>query len=106
MRRRHNEKEINMKIDMGLIGYLEKLSKLKLTDEERLATMEQLGQILEYFDTLQGLDTENVEELSHPLALANAFREDEVTESIDRQSILANTPKQKDGYFQVPKTVE
>ncbi|MGI6268468.1 MAG: Asp-tRNA(Asn)/Glu-tRNA(Gln) amidotransferase subunit GatC [Acutalibacteraceae bacterium] len=38
--------------------------------------------------------------------IVNAFREDEVTPSVDRELLLSNAPNKKDGYFKVPKTVD
>lgn len=95
-----------MNIDKDLIAYLEDLSKLRLTDRERSAMAESLEKILAYMDKLGKLDTAGMAELSHPFPSTNCFREDVVTPSFTRDRILAGAPRQKDGCFQVPKTVE
>ena len=59
-----------------------------------------------YIDTLNELDTEGVEPMSHSFPIKNVMREDEVRPSTDRELILSNAPKQKDGCFMVPRTVE
>ncbi len=44
--------------------------------------------------------------MSHVFPVHNVFREDVVTNGDERDAVLANAPEQKDGQFQVPKTVE
>ncbi|GHU78978.1 aspartyl/glutamyl-tRNA(Asn/Gln) amidotransferase subunit C [Clostridia bacterium] len=95
-----------MTIDDTLIVYLEELSKLRNTPGERENAKSELGAILGYMDKLAELDTTGVEGLSHPFAFENCFREDEVLPSAGRELILSNAPRQKDGCFIVPKTVE
>ena len=49
-----------------------------------------------------GLDTEGVEPSNHPLGFVNAFREDVVTGSLDRDEVLSMAPEARDGYFAAP----
>lgn len=93
-------------IDDELIQYLEELSRLTLTEDEAKKAKEDLTKILGYIDTLNQLDTDNVEPMSHPFPYTNNFREDEAKPSEDRELILKNAPQQKDGCFKVPTTVE
>ncbi|MDL2233754.1 Asp-tRNA(Asn)/Glu-tRNA(Gln) amidotransferase subunit GatC [Ruminococcaceae bacterium OttesenSCG-928-L11] len=95
-----------MKIDDGLIGYLEELSRLRLPQEERETVKADLSAILAYIDKLGELDTDGVEPVAHPFSAANRFREDVVVPSHDRDELLANAPVKKDGCFQAPRTVE
>lgn len=44
--------------------------------------------------------------MSHVFPVHNVFREDVVVNGDTREKILANAPKEKDGSFVVPKTVE
>ena len=57
-------------------------------------------------DKLSELDTEGVEPMSHVFHVSNVFREDVVTNSDDRDNLLANAPEQKDGCYKVPKTFD
>ena len=50
--------------------------------------------------------TEGVIPTSHPLPMTNAFRDDVVTGSLDRDEILAAAPDTEDGYFKVPKILD
>jgi len=95
-----------MKIDDKLIGYLENLSRLTLTAREKEQAKTDLTGIIEYMAKLGELDTEGLSALSHPFAVVNSFREDEVTQSYERGQILANAPVKSEEYFRAPKTVE
>lgn len=95
-----------MTINEETIRYVAALAKLSVSEEEKQKVMQDLDHILEYIETMNGLDTEGVEPMSHVLPIKNVFREDEVTNKADREELLRNAPKRVDGSFAVPKTVE
>ena len=95
-----------MTIDRNLVEYLEKLGRIRLTEEEKVAAEKDLQDILTYIDTLNELDTDGIEPASHSFPVANVMRDDIVTNKSDTENILKNAPDSKDGCFVVPKTVE
>ncbi len=95
-----------MQITSELIGYLESLGRIRLTEEERKNSEKDLQDILSYIDTLNELDTEGVEPLSHSFPVTNVFSTVEEPFSMDRDLILENAPESENGCFRVPKTVE
>lgn len=95
-----------MVITDELVSYLEELGRIKLSEEAEKKAKEDLQKILTYIDTLNELDTEGVEPLSHSFPIKNVMREDEIQPSVDRDVILENAPRKKDGCFMVPRTVE
>ncbi len=88
------------------IEYVGILAKLELSDEEKEAAKSDMGRMLDYIDKLNALDTNGVEPMSHVFPVHNVFREDVVTNGDDRDNMLANAPEERDGQYQVPKTVE
>ncbi len=88
------------------IEYVGILSKLELSDQEKEQAKKDMGRMLDYIDKLNELDTSQVEPMSHVFPVHNVFRADVVTNEDHREAILANAPEQKDGQFEVPKTVE
>ena len=86
--------------------YVGILAKLELSGEEKEAAKADMEKMLDYIDTLNELDTSAVEPMSHVFPVYNVFREDVVVNEDQRDEILVNAPEQKDGQFQVPKTVE
>ena len=88
------------------IEYVGILAKLELSDEEKEAAKSDMGRMLDYIDKLNALDTNGVEPMSHVFPVHNVFREDVVTNGDDRDNMLANAPEERDGQYQLPKTVE
>ncbi|MCL2053986.1 MAG: Asp-tRNA(Asn)/Glu-tRNA(Gln) amidotransferase subunit GatC [Oscillospiraceae bacterium] len=95
-----------MMLDAGLISYLEDLSHLLLSEDEKARLTESLEKILNGMAKLGALELENIPERSHPFDNVNAFREDIVKHSFDRELILKNAPVKTDEMFIAPKTVE
>ena len=88
------------------IEYVGILAKLELSAQEKEQAKKDMANMLDYIDTLSELDTEGVEPMSHVFPVNNVFREDVVTNGDDRENIILNAPKVKDGSFMVPKTVQ
>lgn len=87
------------------IEYVGILAKLELSDEEKERAKKDMGEMLDYIDKLNELDTEGVEPMSHVFPVNNVFREDVVTHEDGSIDTLANAPVKKDGGFKVPKTI-
>jgi aspartyl-tRNA(Asn)/glutamyl-tRNA(Gln) amidotransferase subunit C len=81
------------------------LARLKLKEEEKEEFSHQLNNILNYVAKINELDTENIPPTSHPLALTNVMREDEVHNSLPVAEVLANAPDEEKGQFKVPKVI-
>jgi aspartyl-tRNA(Asn)/glutamyl-tRNA(Gln) amidotransferase subunit C len=95
-----------MQIDSKLISYLEDLSCLALSDNEKTSLTGDLQKILDYMARLSEIDTSGVPERSHPFDDVNAFRDDEVRASFERELILKNAPVKNNEFTVAPKTVE
>lgn len=85
--------------------YLEILSQISLTEEEKQETAGELKKILAYMEKLEELDTDGVEPMSHVFPVQNVFREDIVEREDQREALLENAPQKKEGQYLVPKTV-
>lgn len=57
------------------IEYVGILAKLELSDEEKEQAKKDMGNILDYIDKLNELDTSSVEPMSHVFPVDNVFRE-------------------------------
>lgn len=95
-----------MKITEETVQYVAALAKLTVSEEEKQKVAKELDHILDYIETMNGLDTEGIEPMSHVLPVKNVFREDVVINQNNREELIKNAPKKKDGCFVVPKTVE
>ena len=94
-----------MKITKEEVIHVAALARLNLDEEAIALYTKQLGDILAYMDTLNGVDTKDVPPTSHAISITNAFRDDEVRPSIEREGALKNAPESEDGSFVVPKII-
>jgi aspartyl/glutamyl-tRNA(Asn/Gln) amidotransferase C subunit len=103
---RDKEAKKEAMITMEEVRHVAKLARLKLTDKEAESYQRELNAVLQHFATLQELDTEAVEPMSHVLNMKNVWREDRPGKSKRTESILANAPEEDSDYFKVPKILE
>ena len=87
------------------VRHIAELAHLKLTDGEVEKFTKQLGDILDYFDKLDEVDTEDVVPTAYTIPMKNVLREDEVEESLDKEKVLKNAPDKREGQFRVPPIV-
>jgi aspartyl-tRNA(Asn)/glutamyl-tRNA(Gln) amidotransferase subunit C len=94
-----------MKITKQEVENVARLARLELSASEVDRMTRQLDTILSYVAKLDELDTSGVPVTTHTQSMTNAFRDDEVRESLPREAALANGPKQNDEAFVVPKII-
>ena len=94
-----------MKITKDEVLYVADLARLNLDDASIDKFAGQIGDVLEYVEKLDEVDTKGLRPTSHAISLTNAFREDEQGQPLDREQALANAPEKEDGNFVVPKVV-
>ena len=70
------------------IEYVGILAKLALSDAEKEQAKKDMGNMLDYIDKLNELDTTGIEPMSHVFPVQNVFREDIVTRSEEHTSEL------------------
>ena len=92
------------KVTVETVDHVARLARLSLTDEERALFARQLDQILEYAESIQSLDTDAVEPMSHALT-AGTFRADAPREGLARERVLESAPDLGDGLFRVPRVL-
>ena len=94
-----------MPVDID-IAKVARLARLDLDEEQLALYHDQLGDILDHAARVQSMPTEGVPPTSHPIPMTNAFRPDEVTDSLDREELLAQAPDAEGGYFRVPRILD
>ena len=88
------------------IEYVGILAKLELNDEEKERAKKDMGDMLDYIDKLNELDTSGVEPMSHVFPVQTVFREDVVTNGDESEQTLANAPGATDNRVVVPRTFD
>jgi aspartyl-tRNA(Asn)/glutamyl-tRNA(Gln) amidotransferase subunit C len=94
-----------MKITTEEVRRVAALARLELSEAEVERMTGQLDAILSYVAKLDELETTGVAVTTHPQAVVNAFREDEVRPSLTRERALANAPEQNGEAFIVPRVI-
>ncbi|MBD2394414.1 Asp-tRNA(Asn)/Glu-tRNA(Gln) amidotransferase subunit GatC [Cyanobacterium aponinum FACHB-4101] len=92
-----------MSLSQAEVKKVSNLARLHLTEAEEEAFAPQLSAILDYFEQLKELDTENVEPTTRAIDVNNITREDVQSTYEDRESLLNVAPERDDDFFQVPK---
>ena len=95
--------KVKKKID---VEYIANLARIRLSRPEIESFSGELGDIISYIEQLSKVDTKDTGPTTHPVPLANVFREDEVKDSLHPDKALSNAPKRKDNFFKVPKVIE
>jgi len=88
------------------VRHIARLARVGLVDDEISLFQGQLSEILDYFQRLQEVDTDNVPATAHTLARHNVMRDDEPRPSFDKEDILANAPQREEDLFRVRAILE
>lgn len=95
-----------MSLDRETVRHIALLARLELSESEEATFTEQLGHILHYFERLDALPTDGIEPTAHVVSIADAYRDDVVTNPPAGEALRANAPARDDNYFMVPKIIE
>ena len=89
------------------VHYVANLARLQLSEDEAESLRGDMNKILGYIDTLNELDTSDVEPLEHVMEItATTFREDIAREPLSHDEALKNAPDADSDYFRVPRVIE
>jgi aspartyl/glutamyl-tRNA(Asn/Gln) amidotransferase C subunit len=77
-----------------------------LSDEEVHRFQGELTAILNYFDVLKELDTDEIQPMDHVLEVKGIWQEDRLKQSRESKLILSNAPSLEKKYIRVPKILE
>lgn len=95
-----------MSITREQVLHIARLARLELSQAEVETSMRELGDILDYVETLNRLDTQGVEPMSHAVAGATALRPDEPRSSAAIDALETQAPAMEDRLFRVPPVIE
>ena len=88
------------------VGYVARLARINLTEDEKNAFQKQLDDVLKYVEKLRQADVCQVEAAAHALPIFNVFRKDAASEWFTAEEALSNAPRKTNDLFIVPKVVE
>ena len=89
-------------IDREQVMHVARLARLRLTDEEIDAMVEELPKILDHIERMESLDLEDVEPTTHVVQIENVLREDVPRPSLPVERALEPAPDPRPDGFGVP----
>ncbi len=88
------------------IEHVARLARIGLSEKEVNSLTTQTSSILDFVETIQTTDTEDIEPTNQVTGLSDVWREDKVQNcQLTREQLLANAPEQENGYIKVPKVL-
>ena len=95
-----------MTISKDRILKIANLSKISISEDQIEKLEVKISSILNWVETLNEVDTENIEPMSNSLTNFLQMREDIVNDGEKRSDILSNSPAEDESFFVVPKVIE
>ena len=92
------------RVTVETVDHVARLAHLSLTAAERATFARQLDEILAYAESIQALDTDGVEPMSHATH-TETLRADEPRDGLARESVLEAAPDAAAGLFRVPRVL-
>lgn len=96
------------KFTPGDVDAVARLALIPVTEDEKEELARGFSTVLDVLDTLQKIDTTNVESTHQVTGLENVYRQDVVDTSrmFTQEQALANAPRVQDGYFVVNQVID
>jgi aspartyl-tRNA(Asn)/glutamyl-tRNA(Gln) amidotransferase subunit C len=95
-----------MRLSREEVEHIARLARLDLAEDELTRYQEQLSAILEYAQSLQAVETGEIEPTSSVLPPRSVLRADEPGAVFSAEELFANAPDMQDNQFKVPPVFE
>lgn len=92
-------------MDKKDILHVASIARLKLDDEEVKKFLRDLNNVLEAFEEMNKIKTDNIKPSFHPLNLKDRMRDDEEEKCLSQEKALGNTKHKENGFFKGPRIV-
>jgi aspartyl-tRNA(Asn)/glutamyl-tRNA(Gln) amidotransferase subunit C len=88
------------------VEHVAHLARLGLTDEELTRLEGQLNHIIDQYEILTRLETDDIAPTAQTIELENILREDVVRPSLPVDAVLANAPARQGDFIVVPAILD
>ena len=95
-----------MKLSKEEVRHIALLTRMGMTEEDIERMQNQLSNILENFEILEQVNTDDVSPTGHSVPLDTVLREDESRDSYSRDQVLANAPRCEEDLLRVKAVLE
>ena len=87
------------------VRHIAKLARLSITDANASEYAKQLAKVMEHFQSLQTIDLEGIEPLSHPTNQTLALQADQPITPLSRDSLMDIAPESAPPFVKVPNVL-
>ena len=94
-----------MSVDKSTVVRIAELACIRVPEAELEKLAGEMAKIMEWVEQLNEVDTEGVAPMTSVAHMSLRRRDDVATAGVARDSILANAPARRDGFFMVPKVI-
>jgi len=95
-----------MKLTREEVLHIARLARIALTEAEITRMSEQLSDLLEHFEVLQKVNTDDVPPTAQSVNLESVMRGEDIKPSLSPNDVLANAPRREGDYFRVKPVLE
>ncbi len=94
-----------MNVNREEIMHIANLARLNLSEEEIQRYTKDMEDILNFANTINNVNTENIDESIAASNIVNVFRKDEIKEFEDKKLLMENAMQVEDGMFHLPSVL-
>jgi aspartyl-tRNA synthetase len=105
-KRRGSAAGTGQRISIEEVKHVARLARMRISHEEALSYQRELNAVLNHFETLQSLHSEEVAPMSQVLKTSNVWREDRPGEKKETASLLEAAPEREKDFYRVPRILE
>ncbi|HAB90049.1 MAG TPA: Asp-tRNA(Asn)/Glu-tRNA(Gln) amidotransferase GatCAB subunit C [Bacteroidetes bacterium] len=95
-----------MNVDVKLVERLASLTKLSFDKEEKQRLVKDLERMIGFIDTLDQLDLSNEEPMTQVHQVKGRLRSDETVQTLAQEEVFHSAPSHDGTYFKVPKVIK
>ncbi|MEE9285213.1 MAG: Asp-tRNA(Asn)/Glu-tRNA(Gln) amidotransferase subunit GatC [Dehalococcoidia bacterium] len=95
-----------MRLSRDEVLHIASLCRIGVTDDDVARFQDQLSNILDQFEVLTHLDTAEVPPTSHPVELHSVFKSDSARDSLPKDEVLRNAPRQEADHLRIKAVLE
>jgi len=95
-----------MSLTIDDVKKVARLARLAVSEQEAQTAHAQLSNIFGLIEEMQAVDTAGIEPMSHAQDVVQRLREDQVTETNQRELFQSIAPQVEAGLYLVPQVIE
>lgn len=89
-------------VDADKVQEVAENARISIGDNESSKFAEEFEEVLEMFEKLEEVDTEDVEPAFHPVDVKPGIRSDEEKKTLEKDDVFQNTENEEEGFFKGP----